>query len=123
MFPNAQKLITEFISLARNEHQNQIFITTHSPYILGTINNLLYADKISKLVDRQKLNAIISQNKWIPFSSMSAFFVQNGFADACVDEEFEAITNEVIDGASEDVNNDYEKMVLLKEEALDKEEM
>ena len=48
LFPNAQKLIAEFISLARNNGRNQVFITTHSPYILGTVNNLLYADKISE---------------------------------------------------------------------------
>lgn len=33
----------------------------------------------------------------------------------CVDREFQAIRNEVIDGASEDINDDYDKMVCLKE--------
>lgn len=52
-------------------------VTTHSSYILGTMNNLLYANRISSKV-------------------------------------FEAIENEIIDGASEDINRDYEAMIALR---------
>ena len=115
LFPNAQKLITEFIAMAQNNGQNGVFITTHSPYILGTINNLLYANKISSFVNREELQQIITQNKWISFEKLSAFYIEKGIAQECVDREFEAIQNEVIDGASEDINEDYDKMVCLKE--------
>lgn len=115
LFPNAQKLITEFIAMAQNNGQNGVFITTHSPYILGTINNLLYANKISSFVNRAELQQIVTQNKWISFEKLSAFYIEKGIAQECVDREFEAIKNEVIDGASEDINEDYDKMVCLKE--------
>ena len=115
LFPNAQKLIMEFIALVQSQNRNQIFITTHSPYILGTINNLLYANKISNKVPQAELGKIISRDKWLDFKNVSAFFIHNGEAEECVDKEFEAIENEVIDGASEDINADFEKMVLLKE--------
>ncbi len=118
LFPNAQKLISEFIALAKNDGKNQIFITTHSPYILGTINNLLYADKISEIVDKSKLESIISSNKWLKFSILSAYFIDHGFVSSCTDDEFGSIKNEIIDGASEDINGDFEKMVLLKESCL-----
>ena len=118
LFPNAQKLITEFISLARGKRKNQIFITTHSPYILGTINNLLYADRISSVVDKEQLKRIINENEWISASEIAAFFLNKGKAISCMDEEFGAIENEVIDGASEDINDDYDRMVMLKEKAL-----
>lgn len=52
-------------------------VTTHSSYILGTMNNLLYANRISSKV-------------------------------------FEAIENEIIDSASEDINRDYEAMIALR---------
>ncbi len=113
LFPDAQKLITEFISLAQNGG-NKILLTTHSPYILGTINNLLYANKIRKVVDRHKLQEIIHCYKWLDIRKMSAYYVEYGDMKSCLDEEFEAINNEVIDCASEDINLDYEKMVQLK---------
>lgn len=113
LFPDVQKLITEFISLAQNGG-NKILLTTHSPYILGTINNLLYANKIRKVVDRHKLQEIIHCYKWLDVRKMSAYYVEYGDMKSCLDEEFEAINNEVIDCASEDINLDYEKMVQLK---------
>lgn len=113
LFPNAQKLITEFISLAKNGG-NKILLTTHSPYILGTINNMLYANRISKEVDNAILGKIINPLKWLGFEKMSAYYVESGVIHSCLDEEFEAINNEIIDGASDEINIDYEKMADLR---------
>lgn len=113
LFPNAQKLMTEFISLAKNGG-NRILLTTHSPYILGTMNNLLYANKLSKEVDKTKLNEIIDHNKWINFGNFNAFFIKNGVIEACIDEEFESIDNAVIDGASDQINEEYDRMAELR---------
>lgn len=121
LFPNAQKLMLEFISLAKANGKNQIFITTHSPYILGTINNLLYAERISGQVDRKELEKIIDANEWISFQTMSAYFVDKGEVQECTDSEFESIRNEIIDGASKDINEDFDSMVLLKEKCLREE--
>lgn len=112
LFPNAQKLITEFISLAKNGG-NKILLTTHSPYILGTINNMLYANKISKEVNKTKLEKIINPLKWLDFEKLSAYYVETGVIQSCLDEDFNAINNEIIDGASDEINADYEKMVDL----------
>lgn len=116
LFPNAQKLITEFIALARGNGRNKVFITTHSPYILGTINNLLYANKIAGVVPERELKEIISKSRRIAYADLSAFFIQNGEVNECVDQGFGEIDNEVIDGASEDINRDYDRMVCLKEQ-------
>ena len=115
LFPNAQKLMTEFISLASRGGHNQVLVTTHSPYILGALNNLLYANKISKSVDEKQLAEVIPQNRWLDFQNLGAYYIHNGELRACVDTESEAIENEVIDSASADINMDYDKMVLLKE--------
>lgn len=117
LFPNSQKLITEFISLVQNGGENQMFITTHSPYILGTINNLLYAGRISGMVNKKRLNEIIKESRWIAFDKLDARFIERGSALSCLDKEFGAIQNEVIDGASEDINDDFDRMVRLKEES------
>ena len=78
LFPNAQKLIAEFIAMAQNNGQNGVFITTHSPYILGTINNLLYANKIASFVNRSELQQIVASDKWISFEKISAFYIEKG---------------------------------------------
>lgn len=115
LFPNAQKLIAEFIALVQKGGKSQVFITTHSPYILGTFNNLLYAHRISKYVDKKRLSEIIPESKWLDFEKVAALFIEHGNMYSCLNEEFESIQNEVIDGASEDINNDFDRMAELKE--------
>ena len=113
LFPNAQKMIAEFISLAKNGG-NKILVTTHSPYILGTVNNLLYANRISKEVGEKAVGEIIHPCKWLNFEKLSAYYVETGTIKSCLDEEFQAINNEIIDGASDEINDDYDKMVELR---------
>lgn len=121
LFPNAQKLIAEFIAFAKNRGKDKMLITTHSPYILGTINNLLYADRISGSVDKKELEKIIPQDKWLSFDDVSAYFIDRGQVLSCMDEGFGSIENEIIDGASEDIYRDFDAMVALKERYLAEE--
>ena len=51
---------------------------------------------------------------WLNFDKVNAIFVQNGKIKSCLDKEFKSIENEVIDGASEQINEDYDKMLELK---------
>lgn len=112
LFPDAQKLMTEFISLAKNGG-NKVLLTTHSPYILGTINNMLYANRISKKIDKSEVAKIINPLKWLQFEKLSAYYVESGVIRSCLDKEFESIDNEVIDGASDVINSDYDRMAEL----------
>lgn len=114
LYPNAQKLMAEFISLAKM-NENKVLLTTHSPYILGTINNLLYADKISGDIDLEKLKDIIHPKKWLNFEKVSAYHIEKGNLNSCLDKEFKSIDNAVIDGASDDINDDYERMIMLRD--------
>lgn len=113
LYPASQKLITEFIAIIKNAG-NQVMVTTHSPYILGTMNNLLYANKISKQVEKTKLGRIIGENRWIDIEELAAYYVSEGVCKSCLDAEFEAIENEIIDGASEDIDKDYNEMISLR---------
>ena len=112
LFPDAQKLMTEFISLAKNGG-NKVLLTTHRPYILGTINNMLYANRISKKVNKSKVVKIMNRLKWLQFEKLSAYYVESGVIRSCLDKEFESIDNEVIDGVSDVINSDYDRMLEL----------
>ena len=113
LFPDAQKAITEFITLAKNG-RNKVVLTTHSPYVLGSINNLLYANRVSREVDAEKLQKILSKHLWLNFETLSAYFLENGTMRNITDSEFEDIDHDVIDGASADINETYEAMVALR---------
>lgn len=114
LYPDAQKLITEFIALVKNAG-NQVMLTTHSPYILGTLNNLLYANRISNQVDQDRLHQIIYKGEWLDFHNLSSYYARDGVCVPCMDEEFQAIENGMIDGAAEDINRDFDSMLELRE--------
>jgi predicted ATP-dependent endonuclease of OLD family len=47
LFPVAQKQLIELlVFLANARTENQVIITTHSPYVLTTLNNLLFATRV-----------------------------------------------------------------------------
>ncbi len=48
LFPKAQKLLIELLILVANKTNSQIIITTHSPHVMATFNNMLYYTKVLK---------------------------------------------------------------------------
>mgnify|MGYP000629896933 CR=1 FL=1 len=75
---------------------------------------MLYADKVSKDVDESQLSRIISKNKWLNYDKVNAIFVQNGKINPVLMKSSSLLKNEVIDGVSEQINEDYDKMLELK---------
>lgn len=112
LFPESQKFITEFISLLKNSG-NSVLITTHSPYVLGTLNNLLYADQFSGK-RKKDASVVIPENLWVDYDCFNAFFVKNGTIDRCIDEEIKLIQNERIDEISKVINQDFDRLFELQ---------
>ena len=110
LFPDAQKLIVEFITLVKNQN-NMVTMTTHSPYVLGSINNLLYAEKISDEENQSEVDRIIPKILWLKYDSMGAYFLEHGRLTDMRNDEFMDIDHDVIDGASQTINSAYEEMV------------
>lgn len=113
LYPDTQKAMVEFISLVKNG-KNKVIITTHSPYVLGSINNLLYADKIADDSNRYELDKIISEKLWLDYESIGAYYLEDGGLKNICNDEYKDIDHDVIDGASRTINDDYDKMVDIK---------
>lgn len=48
IYPEAQRLLIELMVLIANHCHTQMIVTTHSPYVLSTFNNMLYYSKVLK---------------------------------------------------------------------------
>lgn len=112
LFPASQKYITELISLVNNSGHS-VVITTHSPYVLGTLNNLLYASKTPDDMLEQA-NRIIPKELWLSSTSFNAWFVKDGGIDDCMDSELQLIQNEKIDEISKEINQDFDNLFELQ---------
>ena len=109
LYPDSQKYISELIGLFLHA-DNFAIITTHSPYILGEFNNLLYANEIKDFWEERE--GILTSTRLLPYDDTQAFYISNG-------EKFDGmenhlIRNELIDGASISINEENDKLMELK---------
>ena len=109
LFPEAQKTVMELISLAKN-CKNRTLITTHSPYVLGTINNMLFANVVTNEDNKNAVESIVPEEVRLDFRNLGAYFLEDGKLSDIRDYEYMDIDHDVIDGVSRVINEEYEKM-------------
>ena len=112
LFPVAQKDIVELFCLFSNLSNNQLLITTHSPYILSSLNNFLYAGKLGK-EQPIEVGKIINKKSWIKPEEVSAFYIENGILTDIIDRELMLIKAEEIDRASSLINEQFNNLFEL----------
>jgi predicted ATPase len=106
LFPVAQKDIVELLCLLSNLNTNQIIITTHSPYILSSLNNFIYAGKLG-ITKASEVAKYVNKKTWIKSEKVSAFYIENGILANIIDEELQLIKVEEIDKASYIINEQF----------------
>jgi len=112
LFPESQQIITKFLGLIHNLG-NSMLINTHSPYVLGEINNLIYAGSITKKVKER--NEVIPKEYQLSFDEVRAFFVENGLVNDCMDSEIKQIDNSKLDAISDVINREYDRLLEIEE--------
>ena len=113
LYPVAQKEMIDLVALLFNALQSQVILTTHSPYILSSINNLIYASTL-----REKginIDKVISPKTIISYDKLDAFFVENGIIRSIIDNETHLIQSEAIDSVSEIINDTFDRLFDLDE--------
>ncbi len=111
LFPKTQKDILNLIVLLSNTSDNKIFITTHSPYILTSLNNNIYAYQVGQKHD-EKVDKIIDKKLWMNPDKVQAYFVggegNKGKIRSIIHPELQIIQTEEIDSASSINNEEYD---------------
>ncbi|TWV96211.1 AAA family ATPase [Chitinophaga pinensis] len=115
LFPDAQKAITQLLARLFNnsEHRFQIFVTTHSPYILSSFNNLLEAGRISELMPEKakQIAEIVHEEEQLKSGLLTAYSINNGKKDDLIDQETNLITQTILDGISNDIAIEFGKLL------------
>ena len=108
LYPDAQKDISEILALMSNQ-SCELLITTHSQYILGAVNNIIYANDVCCDCNKTIINDLVDEKLHI--NNHNAYFVDKGTIHSCIENSPERlIINEVIDGASSDINELYDRL-------------
>jgi len=95
-------------------YKNQLIITTHSPYILTSLNNLMYAYELGQKA-AVEVNKIIDKKYWINPGDVSAYMLlTDGTCEDILDREEKLIKAEKIDGVSRVLNEEFEELSNLE---------
>ena len=118
LFPNAQRSVIELIATVFNcrKEKLQFFITTHSPYVLTSINNLLQAGLIYQDVAQDvlsQLEKIVPRYKALNTADLSAYLLENGRGKSIVCPDTGLIDAKAIDSVSDDLAIEFDDLLNL----------
>ncbi|MEW4924407.1 AAA family ATPase [Algibacter sp. 2305UL17-15] len=118
IYPETQhELIKYLIKNCQDNQQNHIhrknlILTTHSPYVLASINNLLLAFEKGKTFNKE-VQRIIPKGSWLNPNNFIAYELKNGKARKIMDDKLGQIKNNMIDNASENFADEFDKILSL----------
>lgn len=115
LFPTAQKKIVQLLSRTFNSQKSnfQIIVTTHSPYILSSFNNLLEGGKIIQDDVEKSKNVfkVIPEKEILNPKDLIAYSIFNGKKQNLLDEETSLISQNILDSVSDEISEDFGKLL------------
>lgn len=116
LFPAAQKKVIELMGLTFNNSKSssQLIVTTHSPYVLTSINNLIQASiafNSADTINKEKVVKIIPKELMINETYLNAYAFKNGTAESIVDKESGLIYSKYLDSVSEEISIEFDNLL------------
>lgn len=115
LFPTAQKKIVQLLARTFNNKRSnfQIIVTTHSPYILSSFNNLLEAGKIIQEQPNKTNNVqkVIAKEEILNPNDIIAYSVFAGQKKVLLDDETKLISQNILDSVSDEIAIDFGKLL------------
>ena len=116
LFPAAQKKLIELMGLVFNHSKNptQLVITTHSPYVLTSINNLIQGHISESKLDETRKNElynILPKEYLINEQFLNAFSFKDGKVVPIINKEVGLIQSSYLDNISEEIAIQFDQLL------------
>ena len=128
LFPVAQKQLIELLALMVNHNDdNQLIITTHSPYVLTVFNNLLFANRVVEKNPSavSEVTEIIPKDSWLKANDFSAYSLGNqsvsedtNYCESIFNQEKGTIQQNYLDTVSEILGGDFQALYSIHARAF-----
>ena len=120
LFPVAQQQLVELLALMVNyQPENQLIITTHSPYILSVFSNLLFASRVVEKnpAAEAEVQEIIDKDCWLNPQEFSAYSLGNHsfseemqYCESIFDDKMGNIKQNYLDTVSEILGAEFSQL-------------
>ncbi len=117
--PKLQNLLVKSIVLnakpsIKENFRRVIFMTTHSPYILTSLNNLIYAHEVGKIYP-DEAEKVIERKYWLNPKDVSAYELKtDGTCEDIFNREENLIGAEKIDEISNVLNEQFDALLNIE---------
>ena len=112
LFPTSQqKALHNLLEHNNAVKENKLIISTHSPYILSSLNNSILAEEVFEKTGKEIGN--YSKEKRVAFADVSAYKFEDGKIFSIKDEESKLINADAIDSCSDNINSDFDELLDL----------
>lgn len=114
LFPITQyNLVKHIFRTLDNGRDNTLVITTHSPYIMSSVNNLIQGcNLICK--DERAIKYVEDVLHYVPkfrYEDVSAYVLNGGYIESINSDDYKLISADSLDMASDVINSDFEKLL------------
>lgn len=118
-YPDLQKKMIEYIvkQFKAFSHKSQyLLLTTHSPYILSTLNVLIQANNayLKNPEMKNEIAKVVPSLLWIDYKNINVYYVNNGSAQSIMNKKSQLIGTHQIDKISEKLGEVYGKLLEYK---------
>ncbi|MCT1525045.1 AAA family ATPase [Sphingobacterium hotanense] len=116
LYPSSQKDLIEFIIERVKLSEDKLIITTHSPYLLTSIDNLIQAGNVVKERPELKaeVNELVAESRWIDYENVACYYFSNGTSRSTLDEGLKSIGPSNIDDISDELSSTFEGLLTLR---------
>jgi len=116
LFPSTQSDLASMLVTLVNRQSMKLFITTHSPYVLTKVNNLIFSGILEKDLpadQHKQLESIVSKDCRLKKGSVKAYAIRDGVLDSIIDENG-LIAADYLDDISTDIAKEFDALLDLE---------
>lgn len=117
LFPTAQsKMVLALVAYVNaSQARRQLILTTHSPYVLSKINNLLKAGELEKKISRSKLaelNDLVPSKRRLLSKNVRAYAIHEQTAISILDDGL--IAADYLDAISNEIGDEFTELLRME---------
>lgn len=112
LYPKAQHELIKYLVKNCLFDRKNLILTTHSPFVLASINNLLLAFDKGQTHPKE-VNKIIKKESWLNPKNFIAYELKNGKAKKIMDDKLGQIKENMIDSVSDSFADEFDKLLDL----------
>lgn len=112
LYPKAQHELIKYLVKNCLFDRKNLILTTHSPFVLASINNLLLAFDKGKTKPKE-VNKIIKKESWLDPKNFIAYELKNGKAKKIMNDKLGQINENMIDIVSDSFSDEFDKLLDL----------